>query len=148
MASTYALPITANSQSHNHERSHSQYSTYSNSNASNLSPLRDQGHGRHRSEADGNGHLHGAVRSPYAEYNANAYEHNHAHDHSHDRSNSIDSTWTLKPLVNGRAKARPRGEADVGRSPQNKNGSLAKYGFSPVSPIQEAAPAVPAVASS
>jgi zinc transporter 5/7 len=140
MASTYALPIAPTSHAHSHERSQSQYSTYSNGSASNSSPLRGQGHRQHRSEMSGNGQLHGAVRSPYAEYNGHAHDDAHGHGHSH--SNSSDSAWTLKPFANGRAKGRPRGESDLGRSPPQKNAAAARYGFSPVSPIQESAPAV------
>jgi zinc transporter 5/7 len=136
MASTYALPITPTSHTHSHERSRSQYSPYSNG-VTNPSPLREEAHRHYNAELGGNGQLYGAVRSPYAEYNG------HAHEHNHDRSGSTDSTWTLKAFANGRPKARPRGESDLGRSPQAKNATVAKYGFSPVSPIQEVAPAVP-----
>jgi len=93
----------------------------------------------------GNGQLHGAVRSPYAEYNGHAHEHNHSH--SHHRSNSNDSSWTLQPFVNGRSKGLPRAEAEIGRSPPRKN-AAAKYGFLPVSPIQESEqPMLPVLSS-
>lgn len=134
MASTYALPVAPTSHAHGHERSQSQYSAYS-------SPMEEHGHRQQRSDMSANGQVQGAVRSPYAEHNTHAQEHNHAHSHGH--SNSNDSSWTLKPFANGRAKARPRGESDLGRSPPRKNASAAKYGFSPVSPIQETAPVVP-----
>ncbi|EAT82922.2 hypothetical protein SNOG_09657 [Parastagonospora nodorum SN15] len=144
MASTYALPIAPTSHAHSHERSQSQYSPYTNGPHS--SPLRANGHRHHQSDMSGNGQLHGAVRSPYAEYNGHAHEHNHTH--SHDRSNSNDSSWTLQPFVNGRSKGRPRGEAEIGRSPPRKN-AAAKYGFSPVSPIQESEqPILPVLSSS
>ncbi|KAH5106755.1 hypothetical protein HBI46_098800 [Parastagonospora nodorum] len=144
MASTYALPIAPTSHAHSHERSQSQYSPYTN--GPNSSPLRANGHRHHQSDMSGNGQLHGAVRSPYAEYNGHAHEHNHTP--SHDRSNSNDSSWTLQPFVNGRSKGRPRGEAEIGRSPPRKN-AAAKYGFSPVSPIQESEqPILPVLSSS
>ncbi|KAH7075028.1 cation efflux family-domain-containing protein [Paraphoma chrysanthemicola] len=146
MASTYALPIAPTSHAHSHERSQSQYSTYSNGSTSNSSPLRGPGHRSHRSDMSGSGQLHGAVRSPYAEYNGHAHDHEHGHGHSH--SNSNDSTWTLKPYANGRGKGRPRGDSDLGRSPPRKNAAAARYGFSPVSPIQETAPAVSLPSSS
>ncbi|KAI4714014.1 hypothetical protein J4E89_001464 [Alternaria sp. Ai002NY15] len=88
---------------------------------------------------NGNGHLHGAVRSPYAEYNSPAHE----HEHGHERSGSNDSTYTLKPFSNGRPKGRARGESDLGRSPARKTPAVEKYGFSPVSPIQESPAHVP-----
>lgn len=144
MASTYALPIAPTSHTHSHERSQSQYSSYSNGSASNSSPMKDHGHRQHRSDMSGNGQLHGAVRSPYAEHNGHAQEHNHGHSHS----NSNDSSWTLKPFANGRPKGRPRGESDLGRSPPRKHAAAAKYGFSPVSPIQESAPVVSLPSSS
>jgi zinc transporter 5/7 len=135
MASTYALPIAPTSHGHSHERSPSQYSSYSNGPTS--SPLKANGHRHNLSDMSANGQLHGAVRSPHAEYNGHALEHNHSHSHSHNRSNSNDSSWTLQPFVNGRSKGRARGESDLGRSPPRKNATTAKYGFSPVSPIQE-----------
>ncbi|KAF2029918.1 hypothetical protein EK21DRAFT_100829 [Setomelanomma holmii] len=140
MASTYALPIAPTSHTHSHERSQSQYSTYSNGSASNPSPLRGQGHRPHRSEMSANGQLHGAVRSPYAEYSGSTLHNEHDHEHSHSKSG--DSTWTIKPFANGRSSSRPRGESDLGRSPPRKNATAARYGFLPVSPIQESAPAV------
>jgi zinc transporter 5/7 len=152
MASTYALPMAPSSQphTHSHERSQSQYSTYSNGTASNASPIRANGHRHQPSDmsatGNANGQLHGAVhsQSPYAEHNMHAHQHTHGHSHS----NSNDSSWTLKPFVNGsgggsvRPKGRPRGESDLGRSPPRKNAAAAKYGFSPVSPIDETAPSV------
>jgi zinc transporter 5/7 len=138
MASTYALPIAPTSHAHSHERSQSQYSTYSNGTAAEASPMKTNGHRHQRSDMSANGQLHGAVRSPYAEYNTHAHEHNHGHRHS----NSNDSSWTLQPFVNGRSKARPRGESDLGRSPPRKNASAAKFGFPLVSPISEIPPAV------
>ncbi|CAN9084729.1 unnamed protein product [Alternaria alternata] len=80
------------------------------------SPAKDHGHRHTRSDMNGNGQLHGAVRSPYAEYNSPARE----HDHGHERSGSNDSTYTLKPFLNGRPKGRQRGESDLGRSPARK----------------------------
>lgn len=152
MASTYALPITPTSQqhSHGHERSRS-YTPYSNG-PSNLSPLREPGHRHYRSEMNESGQLHGAVRSPYAEYNRHDHEHDHHdHDHGHARghshSHSTDSTWTVQSFANGRSKGRARGESDLGRTPP-KTASAAKYGFAPSSPIQESAPAVPSIPSS
>lgn len=136
MASTYALPMATASHAHSHERSQSQYSTYSNGTASNASPQRANGHGhRHqRSDMSANGQLHAE------------------HSHQHNRSNSNDSSWTLKPFVNGngsaRSKGRPRGESDLGRSPPRKNAAAAKYGFSPVSPIEETPPSVALSSSS
>lgn len=147
MASTYALPIAPTSLPHSHECSQSQYSSYSNGPAS--SPLRANGHRHHQSDMSGNGQLHGAVRSPYAEYNGHTQEHNHGHNHGHNHhhSNSNDSSWTLQPFVNGRSKGRSRGEAEMGRSPPRKN-AAAKYGFSPVSPIQESEqPILPVLSS-
>jgi zinc transporter 5/7 len=146
MASTYALPMVPTSHAHNHERSSSQYSAYSNGPASNSSPLRGQGHGhRHQpSDMSANGQLHGAVRSPYAEYNGQAHEHNHGHN----RASSTDSTWTLQPFANGRSMGRSRGDPDLGRSPPRKNAAATKYGFSPVSPIHETEPILPALPSS
>lgn len=151
MASTYALPIAPTSHSHSHahahshERSQSQYSTYSNSPASNSSPMKGNGHRHNLSEMSGNGQLHGAVRSPYAEYNGHAHEHNHSH--SHKRSTSNDSAWTLQPFVNGRTKGRSRGDSDLGSTPPRKNAGSAKYAFTAVSPIQESEPAYPVPSS-
>lgn len=145
MASTYALPITPASHSHSHERSRSHYSPYTSAQSLGSLPLKEQGHRHQRSDMNGSGQLHGAVRSPCAEYNGHAHNHSHGHEHSHDHGNghshshsrSTDSTWTLQPFINGKTKGRPRGESDLGRSPPRKNGSVAKYGFSPASPIQE-----------
>ena len=140
MASTYALPSAPTPQAHAHGRSRSQYtpepSPYSNSALNGASPAKELGHRPYRSEMNGNGQLHGAARSPYAEHN----DHGHDHDHGHDRSASNDSTYTLKPFLSGRPKGRPRGESDLGRSPQRKGASTSRYGFSP---IQETAPAPP-----
>jgi zinc transporter 5/7 len=141
MASTYALPMAASSHSHthSHERSQSQYSTYSNGTASNASPIRANGHRHQPSDMSAtgkaNGQLHGAVQSPYAEHNMHAHQHNHGHS----PSNSNDSSWTLKPFVNGSGGGSAKAK---GRSPPRKNAAAAKYGFSPVSPIDETAPSV------
>ncbi|KAI4678451.1 uncharacterized protein J4E84_008706 [Alternaria hordeiaustralica] len=143
MASTYALPIAPTSHTHSHGRSSSQYtpdpSSYANGTVNASSPAKDHGHRHTRSDMNGNGHLHGAVRSPYAEYNSPAHE----HEHGHERSGSNDSTYTLKPFSNGRPKGRARGESDLGRSPARKTPAVEKYGFSPVSPIQESPAHVP-----
>jgi zinc transporter 5/7 len=125
MASTYALPMVPANHAHSHERSESQYSAYSNGSAANSSPLRGSGHRHQRSDMSANGQMHGAVRSPYAEYNTQAHEHSH-----------------------GRSKGRPRGEPDMGRSPPRKHLSANKFGFSPVSPIQETEPILPNLPSS
>lgn len=147
MASTYALPMAPTSHAHsNHERSQSQYSSYSNGPASNSSSPRrgpGRGHQHNLSEMSANGQLHGAVRSPYAEYNGHAHDHNHGHQ----RSSSNDSSWTLQPFVNGKSKGRSRGEAEIGRSPPRKGTTANKYGFSPVSPIQESEPVLPVPSS-
>lgn len=139
MASTYALPIAPTSHTHSYGRSSSQYtpesSSYSNNSMNGAAPAKDHSHRHTRSDMNGNGHLHGAVRSPYAEYNSPAQD--HEHQHGHERSGSNDSTYTLKPFLNGRPKGRPRGESDLGRSPARKTLAAEKYGFSPVSPIQE-----------
>ncbi|KAH7356318.1 cation efflux family-domain-containing protein [Pyrenochaeta sp. MPI-SDFR-AT-0127] len=145
MASTYALPIVPTTHSHNHGRSQSHYtpepSPYSNSPLTGASPARELGHRHYKSDMNGQGRLHGAVRSPYAEYNG----HGPNHDHGHDRSNSSDSAYTLKPFLNGRSKGRARGDSDLGRSPPRKSASSAKYGFSP---IHETAPMPPTSSSS
>ena len=143
MASTYALPVEPASNSgtpHSHGRPQSQYaiepSPYANSPVSGATSAQEHAPHRHyRPEMHGNGQLHGAVPSPYTEYNG----------HTHDRSQSTDSTYTLKPFLNGRPKGRPRGESDLGRSPQRKAASSGKYGFSP---IHESAPAPPPPTSS
>jgi zinc transporter 5/7 len=144
MASTYALPMVPANHAHSHERSDSQYSAYSNGSAANSSPLRGSGHRHQRSDMSASGQMHGAVRSPYAEYNNQAHEHNHGHE----RTSSNDSTWTIQPFANGRSKGRPRGEPDMGRSPPRKHLSANKFGFSPVSPIQETEPILPNLPSS
>jgi zinc transporter 5/7 len=140
MASTYALPITPTSHTHSHGRSRSQYTPepapYPSNFINGASPAKENGHRHYRSEMDGNGQLQGAGSSPYAEYNGRA----HGHDHGHERTASNDSTYTLKPFLSGRPKHRPRGESDLGRSPVAKTAVAEKYGFSPVSPIQETAP--------
>ncbi|KNG48087.1 zinc transporter zitb [Stemphylium lycopersici] len=150
MASTYALPAAPASHVHSHGRSRSQYtpepSPLSNEAMNGASPAREHGHGHSRSDLDGNGQLYGAVRSPYAEYSANAHE----HSHGHERSGSNDSTHTLKPFSNGsigRSKGRQR-ESDLARSSPKKTPVIGKYGFSPVSPIEEAPPHVHPPASS
>jgi zinc transporter 5/7 len=143
MASTYALPTAPASNSgtpHSHGRAQSQYaiepSPYPNSPLSGASPSKEHAHRHYRPEMHGNGQLHGAVRSPYTEYNG----------HTHDCSQSTDSSYTLKPFLNGRPKGRPRGESDLGRAPQRKAAASAKYGFSP---IHESAPApAPTMSSS
>lgn len=122
MASTYALPIAPTAHTHSHGRSLSQYtpepSGYSNSAQNGTTPEKKHGHRHARSEMNGNGQSHGAVSSPYAKHNTHAHEHNHGHE----RSTSTDSAYTLKPFLNARAKKTP---------------VVDKYGFSPVSPIQE-----------
>lgn len=147
MASTYALPVAPPAHAHNHGRSQSQYtpspSPYSNSPLNGASPAKEPGHRHYRSEMNGSGQLHGAVRSPYAEYNGNTHNHNLNHEHS--RSISNESNYTLKPFLNGRTKGRPRGESDLGRSPPRKSASSGKYGFSP---IHETPPTLPPTSSS
>ncbi|KAF2850399.1 hypothetical protein T440DRAFT_112188 [Plenodomus tracheiphilus IPT5] len=145
MASTYALPtaITAHSHSHahSHGRSRSHYtpepSPYASSPSTGASPAKENGHRHHRSDMHGSGQLHGAVRSPYAEYNDPAHDHNHG---GHDRtpSNDSTSTYTLRPFLNGGSAGRLRGDSDLGRSSPRKGAT--KYGFSP---IHETAPALP-----
>jgi zinc transporter 5/7 len=136
MASTYALPITPTSHSHSHGRSRSQYTPepapYSSNFVNGTSPAKENSHRTYRSEMNSNGQLHGAVRSPYAEYNG--------HEHGQERPASNTSTYTFKPLLSARPKHAPRGESDLGRSPVAKTAVAEKYGFSPVSPIQETAP--------
>jgi zinc transporter 5/7 len=146
MASTYALPMVPANHTHSHERSDSQYSAYSNGSAANSSPMRGQGRGhRHQpSDMSANGQMHGAVRSPYAEYNNQAHEHNHGHN----RTSSTDSAWTIQPFANGRTKGRSRGDSDLGRSPPRKHLAANKFGFSAVSPIQETEPILPNLPSS
>ena len=142
MASTYVLPITPTSHTHSHGRSRSQHTPepapYSSNLMNGTSPVKENGHRHYRSEMNGNGQLYGAVRSPYAEYNGHAHDHNHGHE----RTASSDSTYTLKPFLSVRPKHRPRGESDLGRSPTAKTVVAERYGFSPVSPIQETAPSV------
>jgi zinc transporter 5/7 len=157
MASTYALPMAptshthAHAHSHSHERVQSQsqtnYSPYANGQTNNSSPMKGPGHQHTHSDLSEKGQLHGAVRSPYAEYNGNAQGHKHNHSHGHDRSSSNESSWTLKPFANPRPKPRPRGESDLGRTPPRKNASAAKYGFPLVSPIQEMEPVLPTPSS-
>ena len=129
MASTYALPTApaAHAHSHNHghglghSRSHArtrsqqytpEHSSYSSSPLTSASPG--------QSDMNGSGLLHGAVRSPYAEYA----------DLSHDRAPA----------------GRLRGESDLSRtmSSPRRAVSSTKYGFSP---IHEAAPAPPPIAT-
>ncbi|KAI1527081.1 Arabinose efflux permease [Pyrenophora tritici-repentis] len=122
MASTYALPIVTTAHAHSHARSISQYtpeaSSYANGALNASTPEKKHGHRHARSEMNGNGHSHGAVSSPYANNNTNAHE----HTHGLERSTSSDSAYTLKPFLNARSKKTP---------------VVDKYGFSPVSPIQE-----------
>jgi zinc transporter 5/7 len=136
MASTYALPITPTSHTHSHGRSRSQYTPepapYPSNFISGASPVKESGHRHYRSEMSGNGQLHGAVRSPYAEYNGR--------EQGHERPASTNATYAFKPLLSARPKHAPRGESDLGRSPAAKTPGVGKYGFSPVSPIQETAP--------
>ncbi|KAF1835631.1 cation efflux protein [Decorospora gaudefroyi] len=131
MASTYALPIAPTSHTHSHARSSSQYtpepSPYANHSLNGASAAKENAHRPYRSEMDGTGQLHA-----------------HDHNHGHERSASNHATYTFRPLVNGRSKGRSRGESDLGRSSPRKTPVADKYGFSPVSPIQESAPhAVP-----
>jgi zinc transporter 5/7 len=139
MASTYALPIAPTSHTHSHGRSSSQYtpesSAYTNNSMDGASPAKDHGHRHTRSDMNANGQLHGAVRSPLAEYNSPVHEHEHGH--VHERSGSNGSTYTLKPFWKGRPKGLQRGESDLGRSPARIAPAAGGYGFSPVSPIQE-----------
>jgi zinc transporter 5/7 len=143
MASTYALPAAPTSHTHSHGRSSSQYTpeppSYSSNSMNGAPPAKHDGHRHTRSDMNGNGQLHGAVRSPYAEYNSSAHE----HEHGHERSGSNDSTFTLKPFMNGRPKGRQRGESDLSRSPARKAPAAGGYAFSPVSPIQESPAHVP-----
>ncbi|KAI8931377.1 hypothetical protein NX059_011710 [Plenodomus lindquistii] len=153
MASTYALPTTAttanahththshsHSHSHSHGRSQSQYtpepSPYASSPMTGASPAKENGHRHYRSDMNGSGQLHGAVRSPYAEYNNSAHDHNHSHERK--ASNDSTSTYTLKPFLNGGSASRLRGDSDLGRSSPRKGAT--KYGFSP---IHESAPVPP-----
>ncbi|KAL5113683.1 putative zinc transporter msc2 [Pleosporales sp. CAS-2024a] len=138
MASTYTLPIAPTPHAHGHERSHahlhshshshahshSQYSTCSHGSAAHSSPIHAHSH-RHR-QPD----MSGTAPSPYADH--------HGHAHS-----SNDSAWSLQPFVTARSRPWPRAG-----SPPRKN-AAAKYGFSPVSPIDEShQPLVPALSSS
>lgn len=88
------------------------------------------------------GQLYGAARSQYAEYNSQLQTQPQEHKHGHERSTSRDSTYTLKPFLNGsmgRPKGRPRGDSDLGRVIPKKTPVIDRYGFSPVSPIEETA---------
>ncbi|KAH8726466.1 cation efflux family-domain-containing protein [Phaeosphaeriaceae sp. PMI808] len=132
MASTYALPIAPAPHAHNHERAQSQthYSPYQNRQSINpSSSMRDHGHRHAQSEMNGGRHL---------------------TSHTHARAGSGDSSWTLKPFANGRSQGRLSSDTNLGRSPPRKNASMsaAKYGFSPVSPIQESEPVLPVPVSS
>jgi zinc transporter 5/7 len=144
MASTYALPITPASHSHSHGRSRSQYTPepapYLSNVVNGASPAKEHGHRTYRADMNGSGQLHGAVRSPYAEYNGHEHEHEHGHERGQERPASNTPTYTFKPLLSARPKHAPRGESDLGRSPVAKTAVAEKYGFSPVSPIQETAP--------
>lgn len=141
MASTYALPIAPATNTHSHGRTRSQYAPeatpHANEAMNGSSPARSNGAHRHsHSEMNGHGQLHGAVRSPYAEYNGTAHEHDHghahSHSHSHSHSQSNDSAYTIKPFMNGRSNGGTRGELGFGQSPQRKGASAKRYGFSPI----------------
>lgn len=155
MASTYALPIEPVSHTHSHGRSQSQsqshYPTAPSPNRSGrseaLSPIEEgnkltSGHQHHQS--DMSGQLHGAVRSPYAEYTTNGQKngpsrsHGHSHAYSHAHTNSNGSTHSLTTFANGRANSRLG--LDSPQTPR-KNAAAAKYGLFP--PVQESAPVQP-----
>ncbi|KAF1937871.1 hypothetical protein EJ02DRAFT_384863 [Clathrospora elynae] len=143
MASTYALPMAPTTHTHSHGRSRSSHYTpepaaYANGTMTGVSLARDNGHWQHKSELNGSGPLQSAVQSPYAEYNRHAHDHNQGHE----RATSKDSSYTLKPFFSARPKIT-RGESDLGRTPPRKAAAAAKYGFSLISPIQEAAPDAP-----
>lgn len=144
MASTATLPTTttAHSHSHSHSHGHSHHppepSPCASSASTGASPAKEQGHRQYRADMNGNGQLHGAVRSPYAEYSDRAHHHSHSYGHDRVPSNDSTATYTLKPFSNGGATGRLRGDADLGRPSPRK--AATKYGFSP---IHETAPAPP-----
>ncbi|KAF2195352.1 hypothetical protein K469DRAFT_615891 [Zopfia rhizophila CBS 207.26] len=130
MASTYALPVNPAPQSHSHGHSRSQFLSDRpppwNGQVNGASPVKKghtNGHIHHHSEL--NGQLPSPGLSPYADL----------HEHTHDHSRSVDSSFSLKPLMGGRPRGRPRGESDLGRPPTRKSNTAGKFGFSPIQEV-------------
>ncbi|KAF2478040.1 cation efflux protein [Lindgomyces ingoldianus] len=130
MASTYALPLNTSAHTHGHGHSQSHYlsdrppswagQVNGVSSGKKESTQSSAGHHHHRSEL--NGQLRAPEPSPYAD----------SREHSHDHSRSTDSGFSLKPLMGGRPRGRPRGESDLGRPPTRKSNAAGNFGFSPI----------------
>lgn len=136
MASTYALPIDhaspAHGHGHAHSHSHSPYAADQAAtwpapmNGASPSKTQSQAGGAHRhARSELNGQSYSQGLSPYG------HQHYQSHDHGHTHSRSTDSTYSVKPFINGRIHARPRGESDLGRPAGGKSGA-AHPAFSPI----------------